>query len=155
MIKLFFSVFLLAIVSSCGFQVIYKDQFLENSMANQLASITIRNERNQMAQILKNNLYDTLNPDSIKTIEKYFLELNISTAVGPTFTNVSGGSGRNKVTLKVSYVLKNIRTSQTISEGSTEVFDSYDVSPNRYATSIADEFVKENLKTWLYGYSKC
>jgi len=145
MIKFILKIFLLINISACGFQVIYKDQYLENSMANQLASISIRQERNQFAQILSNNLYDTLNPDSIKTTEKYFLELNISSTVGPTFTNISGGAGRNKITLKVNYVLKNIKTSQIISEGSSEVFDSYDVSSNRYATYTADEFVKENL----------
>jgi len=144
--KNFFKIFLIIFFStSCGFQVIYKDQYLENSMANQLASIIIRNERNQLAQTLKNNLSDTLNPDYIKTDSKYFLELEISTSVGPTFTNVSGGSGRNKVTLKVKYILKNLKTSKQISAGLTEVFDSYDVSANRFATYTADEFVKNNL----------
>jgi hypothetical protein len=144
--KNFFKIFLLIfLLSSCGFQVIYKDQYLENSMANQLASIVIRHERNQLAQTLKNNLSDTLNPDYIKTDIKYFLELDISTSVGPTFTNVSGGSGRNKVVLTVKYILKNLKTSQQISVGSTEVFDSYDVSSNRFATYTADEFIKENL----------
>lgn len=130
---------------SCGFQVIYKDQYVENSMANHLASIAIRKERNQLAQTLKNNVYDILNPDYIKTESKYFLEMKIESSVGPTFTNSSGGSGRNKVTLKVSYTLKNIKTAQIISAGATEVFDSYDVSSNRFATYTADEFVKENL----------
>ncbi len=144
--KNFLKIFLLSfLLFSCGFQVIYKDQYIENSMANQLASIVIRGERKQLAQTLKNNLSDTLNPDYIKTDIKYFLELDISTSVGPTFTNVSGGSGRNKVVLTVKYILKNLKTSQQISEGSTEVFDSYDVSSNRFATYTADEFVKENL----------
>lgn len=130
---------------SCGFQVIYKDQYVENSMANHLASIVIRKERNQLAQTLKNNVYNTLNPDYIKAENRYFLEMKLDYSVGPTFTNASGGSGRNKVTLRVSYTLKNIKTAQTISEGSTEAFDSYDVSSNRFATYTADEFVKENL----------
>ena len=132
-------------ISSCGFQVIYKDQFDENSIAHQLASIIIKKERKQLAQALKNNLYDILNPDYIKTEAKYFLELNIETSVAPTFTNITGASGRNKANLTVSYVLKNIKTAKTISEGKTDVYDSYDVSPNRYATYTADEYVKENL----------
>jgi hypothetical protein len=131
--------------SSCGFQVIYKDQFDENSIAHQLASISIKKDRKQLAQALKNNLYDVLNPDYIKAETKYFLELNLETNIAPTFTNISGASGRNKATLTVSYVLKNIKTAQIISQGKTDAYDSYDVSPNRYATYTADEYVKENL----------
>jgi len=142
-----FLIFILLIfsISSCGLQVIYKDQFDENSIAHQLASIRIKKDRNQLAQTLKNNLYDVLNPDYIKTEAKYFLELNLETSVSPTFTNITGGSGRNKATLKVSYVLKNIKTAQIISKGETDVYDSYDVSQNRYATYTADEYVKNNL----------
>ena len=132
-------------ISSCEFQVIYKDQFDENSIAHQLASIRIKKDRNQLAQALKNNLYDILNPDYIKAEAKYFLELNFETSVAQTFTNISGASGRNKATLTVKYVLKNIKTAQTISEGKTDAYDSYDVSPNRYATYTADEYVKNNL----------
>ena len=142
-----FLIFLLLIftTSSCGLQVIYKDQFDENSIAHQLASIRIKKDRKQLAQTLKNNLYDVLNPDYIKTEAKYFLELDLETTVAPTFTNISGASGRNKATLTVNYVLKNIKTAQIISQGSTDAYDSYDVSQNRYATYTADEYVKDNL----------
>jgi len=139
------SILMFFLISSCGFQVIYKDQYVENSLAHQLASIVIKKERNQLSQTLKNNVYDALNQDSIKTTNKYFLEMNLKQSVSPTFTNVSGGSGRNKVTINVTYVLKKIATAQIISEGNTEVFDSYDVTPNRYATYTADEFARENL----------
>ena len=131
--------------SACELQVIYKDQFNEDSIAHQLASIRIKKDRKQLTQTLKNNLYDILNPDFIKTEAKYFLELDIETSVAPTFTNITGASGRNKAILTVSYVLKNIKTAQTISEGKTDAYDSYDVSLNRYATYTADEYVKDNL----------
>ena len=142
-----FLIFLLLIfvTSSCGLQVIYKDQFDENSIAHQLSSIRIKKDRNQLAQTLKNNLYDILNPDYIKAEAKYFLELTLKTEVSLTFTNASGASGRNKVTLTVDYVLKNIKTAQIISEGKSSTYDSYDVTSNRYATYTADEYVKENL----------
>jgi hypothetical protein len=143
--KFSFLFLLIFVISSCGFQVIYKDQFDEESIAHQLASIRIKKDRNQLAQTLKNNLYDVLNPDYIKAETKYFLELNLKTAVSPTFTNITGASGRNKATLTVSYVLKNIKTAQIISEGKSEIYDSYDVSQNRYATYVADEYVKDNL----------
>ena len=86
-----------------------------------------------------------LSTDYIKTEAKYFLELDLETTVAPTFTNISGASGRNKATLTVNYVLKNIKTAQIISQGSTDAYDSYDVSQNRYATYTADEYVKDNL----------
>lgn len=139
------SLIFLITLNSCSFQVIYKDEFDDNSIAHQLASIKIRKDRNQLSQNLKNNVYDVLNPDFIKADVKYFLEMNLESTVALTFTNASGGSGRNKVTLKVNYVLKNIKNAQKISEGKTEVYDSYDVSTNRYATLTAEDYVKENL----------
>ena len=133
------------LVTACSFQVIYKDEFDDRSIAHQLASIKIRKDRNQLSQSLKNNVYDVLNPDYIKAEPKYFLEMNLESTVALTFTNASGGSGRNKVTLRVNYVLKNVKNAQKISEGKSEVYDSYDVSTNRYATLTAEDYVKENL----------
>lgn len=145
MSKFLYLILALLLLESCAFQVIYKDEFDDKSMAHQLASIKIKKERNQLAQNLKNNVSDVFNPDFIVTEPKYFLEMTLTSNIALTYTNASGGSGRNKVTLKVHYILKNIKTAQKISEGNTEAYDSYDVSSNRYATYTAEEYIKENL----------
>lgn len=129
----------------CNFQVIYKDQFDNTSIAHDLASIRIQKNRNQLAQKLKSNLYDVLNPDAIKTEAEFFLELKINTTINQTFTTATGASGRNKVVLNVNYVLKKISNAHIISQGSVEAYDSFDVTSNRYGTYTAEEYVKENL----------
>lgn len=130
---------------SCDFQVIYKDQFDNSSLAHNLASIRIQKNRNQLAQKLKSNLYDVLNPDAIKAEAEFFLELKINTSITQTFTTATGASGRNRVNIDVNYVLKKISNAHIISQGSARAYDSFDVTANRYGTYTAEEYVKENL----------
>lgn len=143
--KKFFIFLLIFNFSSCGFQVIYKDQFDEASISNKLASIKIKKNREYLHQKLKFNLLDVLNPDSIKVEPKYILEITYTAKTSPTFTNITGSSGRNKMTISVSYDLKKLNDLSLVSSGKTEVYDSYDVDLNRYGTYSAEEFVKENL----------
>lgn len=149
MINIFIKKFVIFLVffnlTSCGFQVIYKDQFDEASIANKLASIKIKKNREHLHQKLKSNLLDVLNPDNIKVEPKYFLEVTFSTRTSPTFTNITGSAGRNKITILANYQLKKLSDSNIISSGKTEAYDSYDVDLNRYGTYSAEEFVKENL----------
>lgn len=136
---------LLINLTSCGFQVIYKDQFDETSIANKLASIKIKKNREQLHQKLKSNLLDVLNPDNIKVEPKYLLEVTFSAKTSPTFTNITGASGRNKLSIIANYDLRSLDNLRVVSDGKTEVYDSYDVDINRYGTYSAEEFVKENL----------
>lgn len=147
-IKSYYLIFTLScalIINSCGFQVIYKDQYKEKSFSNELASIRIKKNRKQLDQQLKNNIYDTLNPDYIKVEPKYFLETTLTTNTFSTFITSTGASGRNRVNLVVSYKLKNLKTMELISEGTTSMSDNYDVSTNRYGTLVADDYIKNNL----------
>ncbi|MFM8186790.1 MAG: hypothetical protein ACKN9I_07690, partial [Alphaproteobacteria bacterium] len=93
----------------------------------------------------KSNLLDVLNPDNIKVEPKYFLEVTFISKISPTFTNITGSSGRNKLTITANYELKKLNDLKTVSSGKTEAYDSYDVDINRYGTYSAEEFVKENL----------
>ncbi|MBM3579903.1 MAG: hypothetical protein FJX34_03940 [Alphaproteobacteria bacterium] len=130
---------------SCGFQVIYRDEENNFSYAEDLAAIRIKKDRDHLSQELKNNLYDLLNPDYIKTEPKYFLIIRAEKTVGSTFTTQTGASGRNRITINVSYELKNLDSAEIISKGTTSVNDSYDVSTNRYGTYVADDTVQLNL----------
>lgn len=148
--KIFRNFFILIIslnIFSCGFQVIYRDKE-ENSNVSyeaQLASIRIKKDRTRLAQELKNNLYDTLNPDNIKAEPKYFLTLVTTKTTSGTFITLTGASGRNKVTLNITYKLQDLETAEEISHGTTTVNDNYDVTPNRYGTYTAENYVTSNL----------
>ncbi len=130
---------------SCGFQIIYKDQYDFNSLSYDFASITIEKDHVRLNQEFRNNLYDILNPDYIKAETKYILSLDVSSTIEPTFTTRTGATGRNQIEIKVKYVLKDINTKEKIAEGFTTANDSYDISENRYGTHIAEEYVKSNL----------
>lgn len=137
---------LLLLLTSCGFQVIYKDQEKPNSFAAELAAIRIKKERSKLDQQLKNNLYDVLNPDYLKIEPRYFLETKISSPLASSsYITSTGAAGRKRVLVNVSYILRNVQTMQIISQGSTEANDNYDVSSNRYGTEIAEDYIKTNL----------
>ena len=142
--KLLLTTVLLSLFS-CGFQVIYRDEESHASYEGDLAAIRIKKDRSKIDQKLKNNLYDLLNPDALKIPAKYFLTLSMKESISPTFITITGASGRNKITLTVSYKLQNLTTAAVISTGSTSANDNYNVTENRYGTYVGDEYLKENL----------
>lgn len=140
------SLTLLLLLQSCGFQTIYKETSNDDiSYVDELSSIRIKKDRNRLSQLLKNNLYDLFNPDYKMSEPQYFLILKIDESISPTFITLTGSSGRNKITLNISYTLKNLKDASTISTGKTSVNDNYDVSENRYGTKVAEDYIKENL----------
>ena len=147
------TIYLLVIfnVSSCGFQVIYKENedgqksSKHNSYSQELASVRIQKGRTLLSQKLKSSLYDVLNPDYLKEDPKYFLILDIKRQKSSTFITSTGASGRNKLTLTVGYELKNLKNAASISEGKTSVSDNFDVTTNRYGTVEAENYVESNL----------
>ena len=148
-IKLTVFLTLFFFINSCGLQVVYKDQNLSSSLSHELATIAIQKDRTQISQQLRKNLYDILNPDYIKTDSKFLLILDLKQSVNPTFITTTGASGRNRVSLSVNYKLKDIATAREVAKGSSEVSDNYDVSLNRYATNISEDYVKNNLTKLL------
>jgi hypothetical protein len=142
-----FLIILLASLSSCGFQVIYKENKKpsELSLTSEMAAVKIKKDRVRLNQELKNNLYDLLNPDYVKAEPKYVLTLGVKESISSTFTTTTGSSGRNKMTIDVIYQLHSLKNGDLISSGTTSVNDSYDVTTNRYGTYVAEDYVKSNL----------
>ncbi len=138
---------ILTLVSSCGFKVIYKERDRKSDMSyvHELAAIRIEKERNRLGQKVKNSVYDTINPDNLNSEPKYFLSLKTAEASYATYITPTGSSGRNTVTLTVSYSLQNLKTGDVISTGSASANDSYDVSSNRYASYKTGNYTQSNL----------
>mgnify|MGYP001560470763 CR=1 FL=1 len=146
MIK-FFQIILLLSLTSCGFQVIYREseKSADISYVDELAAIRIQKVRNRLGQEFQNNLYDILNPDYVKAEPKYLLIARIDTIITPTFITQTGSSGRNNMILNVTYTLKSAESGDVIASGRTSVNDNYDVRTNRYGTYVTEEYVKSNL----------
>lgn len=144
--KLILTILLLSF-TSCGFEIIYRedDKNSQHDYEKELAAIRINKNRTKLDQDLKNNLYDLLNPDYITVEPKYFLNLKAKKNVTSTFTTSSGASGRNRVFLEATYELRDLATGEIISNGSTIMNDNYDVTENRFGSYSAEEYAVSNL----------
>ena len=134
-------------LTSCGFQVIYREADAETktSYEQELATIRIQKDSGRLTQELRNALKDTFNPDYIEAEPKYILVVNMGRSVGGTFITATGASGRNRVTLTIDYQMKDAKTGKIVSIGSTVVNDNYDVQTNRYGTYVAEDYARSNL----------
>jgi len=145
--KILLTLIICGLISSCGFQVIYREADAETktSYEQELATIRIQKEGGRLTQELRNALKDSFNPDYIDAEPKYILTLNTLKSIGGTFITVTGASGRNRITLTIDYKLKDASTGKIVSIGSTVVNDNYDVQLNRYGTYIAEDYARSNL----------
>jgi hypothetical protein len=136
------------ILSSCGFKPIYKSNTnIENgeNYAKELAAIQIKYKRKRINQELRNNLQKILNPNDIKVKPKYLLNVDIDKGLVSTFTTTTGSSGRNKVVLTASYVLKDLNNGEKIASGDTNAKDDFDVEEKRFANYVIEEAIASNL----------
>lgn len=144
--KIFLATFAIVLfVSSCGFEVIYREKNDGISYQKELAAIKIQKDAGRTSQLLRNELYDTFNPESIKTEPKYYIVVKLGKSIGSSFLASTGASGRNKVTLTASYEFRDIENSELISLGTTSASDNYDVELNRYGTYTAENYAERNL----------
>jgi hypothetical protein len=145
--KRYFILFLF--LTSCGLHPIYKtDNKISNqsqSYQRELASITVYVTRKKLNQNLKNNLEKVLNPEDIKTDPKYLISITLSRSLSSTFTNFTGSSGRNKVTLIADYELKDLSSGDIIARGVTTAKDDFDVKDKIFANYIAEDVIADNL----------
>lgn len=137
---------LLSSLTSCGFQVLYRDNDQEKlSYEKEFSSIRIQKSDGRMSQELRVALLDLLNPDNFNVEPRYVLILSENKAISGTFITFTGASGRNKVSLTVNYELLDLQSGEIVATNSTIVNDNYDVQINRYGTYVADAYATSNL----------
>ena len=69
-IRLFLSIIIFFIFTSCGYESIYSKNVYKNK---DLLSISVKNIKDRSGQILRNSLLNNLNPDRERVIKKYKL----------------------------------------------------------------------------------
>jgi hypothetical protein len=139
---------ILLVISSCGFHPIYQiDNKIsgQNTYSEELASIQVQVERGRINQELKNNLDHVLNPNDLKVDAKYLLIVTLEKTLSSTFINVTGSSGRNKVTLTAKYRLKDLKSGEIIASSLTTANDDFNIGDKRFADYIAEEALGSNL----------
>ncbi|HLD76555.1 MAG TPA: LPS assembly lipoprotein LptE, partial [Rickettsiales bacterium] len=145
MIRKFLQIFIIFSLTSCGFQVIYKEKKTGLSYEKELAAIKIQKDSGRLSQELRNALHDLFNPDNLKIDAKYILVLNTQSFTTSTFTTSTGSSGRNRVVINIKYELIDIKDGKLLAQGETNVGDNYDVQTNRFGTYSADEYTRLNV----------
>ncbi len=142
--KFFIIVVLSLFVVSCGFTPVYKeitdDQTIEN-----LASIEINVPKNLMGQSFKYTLTDILNPEGIKVIPKYNLDVKIDRTNTPLAIETNQTITRYKTIVRIDYVMKDVNTSAVVSQGYMKREGEYDKVASDYATYVSEEDVTKRL----------
>jgi len=138
---------LLALISGCGFQPIYKTNLQDDNIKyeNKLAAVSISVKRKRLHQKLKHNLTKVLNPNEISVEKEYVINIDIRKTISSTLIRPTGSSGRNKVTLIADYSLRRISDNEIIANGQTTAKDDFDVEEKRFANYIAQEEIALNL----------
>jgi hypothetical protein len=134
---------LLLLSASCGFKPLYK--LNSNIYDSNITSIKVQASNKKYNQILKNNLYDIMNPKNIESDFKYLLKFDISKNINSTYTTQTGSSGRNRVTINVNYVMTDIVTKKIIVNNDISLSENYDITSNRYASHKMEEYKVNNL----------
>lgn len=140
---------LLFFLASCGLHPIYKTSSETSDQSQnykqELASIKVEISRKKLNQNLKNNLEKILNPEAIKIEPRYLIIIDLQKSLSSTFTNFTGSSGRNKVTLTASYQLKDLNSEEIIATGVANANDDFDVEDKRFANYITEETIADRL----------
>lgn len=144
-VRIFIAIFIALTISACGFQAVYNSSEGEKNYQEELAAIKIQKGKKHIDQELKNHLERLLNPYEVITEPKYLLIINLNTSTYSTIITSSGASGREKVTLNASYILKDIKSQEVISTNSASAKDDYNVEDTRFANYISNEEIEINL----------
>lgn len=154
-VKAFILILILLFLSACGLSTMYGNttygtpnknvQTIPPLLNQELAKIAIKKDRTQISEQLRNNLYDLFKGTQTKIEPEYFLIINIAKTVTPTYTTLTGVSGRNRIVLVAKYQLKRLRDAYPVGSGSTQVSDNYNVSTTRYANYLTEEVTSNKL----------
>ena len=88
---------------------------------------------------------DILNPDNIAVPIKYLLTVNLKTNEVPSYITSSGTSGRSSVSLKASYILKDINSGEVVFSGAASASDVSNITRKRFAHYTVEEAIELNL----------
>lgn len=130
------------LASGCGFQPLYGKY--EGSKENPLlAGVTVNSvaQNARMAQMLRTNLEDRLNPDGVVPANApYRLEVSLGYSEAPIGTARDGTVSRYNVYLNSNYNLYRVSDGKRITSGNLYNVSGYNNIINQYfATYVADE----------------
>ena len=139
-IRLFLSIILFFIFTSCGYEPIYSKNISSNK---ELLSISVKNIKDRSGQILRNSLLNQLNPEKERVIIKYKLTVEISESRSNLAYRRDMSATRVDLSVTANYLLTEIKSGEIILEQETKSISSFDVVESVYATLIAEKDARE------------
>ena len=139
-IRLFLSIIIFFIFTSCGYEPIYSKNVSSNK---ELLSISVKNIKDRSGQILRNSLLNQLNPEKERAIIKYKLTVEISESRSDLAYRRDMSATRADLSVTANYLLTEIKSGEIILEQETKSISSFDVVQSVYATLIAEKDARE------------
>mgnify|MGYP002036305848 CR=1 FL=1 len=132
--------FILLVVSSCGYQPIYsKNKIVDEA----LLSVSVKNIKDRSGQILKNSLINKINPEGKKVITKYKLNIEINEAKTNLAYRKDMAATRTDLEINVLYSLRNIKSGEVVYQDESSSISSFDVVESVYASLVAENDARE------------
>lgn len=146
-VRVLISLSCLFMLSSCGFQPVYKADTNNAAIAAILASIKIDPLSGRKGQILYTSLEDQLNPLARTGDANYQLSIQLKENEFPVAIEKSGEITRYNIIFTADYALIDSKTQKVIDKGTINTVGSYDAVDSRYSTFTAQSYtVKTTLK---------
>ena len=139
-IRLFLSIIIFFIFTSCGYEPIYSKNIGSNK---ELLSISVKNIKDRSGQILRNSLLSQLNPEKERVIIKYKLTVEIFESRSNLAYRRDMSATRVDLTVIANYLLTEKKSGEIILEQETKSISSFDVVESVYATLIAEKDSRE------------
>ena len=139
-IRLFLSIIIFFIFTSCGYEPIYSKNV---GLNKELLSISVKNIKDRSGQILRNSLLNQLNPEKERVIIKYKLTVEISESRSDLAYRKDMSATRADLRVTADYLLTEIKSGEIILEQETKSISSFDVVESVYATLIAEKNARE------------
>lgn len=124
-------------LASCGWHPLYADREAAPADAR-LREIRVEPIADRIGQRLELRLRNLMNPSGIKARQRYVLGTTLAVSRSALGIQSQGLASRAKLDVYATIVLAELRTGKTLLTDTIHVADGFDVSPDEYATIVAE-----------------
>jgi len=149
--KVIASLFILSVVTACGFHPIYQKSDDHSALTNKLSQIEIEDMPGRHGQSLKASLEDLFNPGAGYSAPLYTLTIHLRETNVPLAIERTGQITRYDINFTADYILKDNKTGKDVDHGSVHVVSGYDALDSRYSTFTAQHYTEDNTLQELAG----
>lgn len=125
-------------VSGCGWHPLYADP--QSGPADvRLRAVRVEPISERIGQHLELRLRNLMNPTGIRTRQRYVLRTTLAVSRQSLGIQSQGLTTRAKLDVYATFALAELRTGRTLLSNTVHVADGFDVSPDQYATVVAED----------------